>query len=271
MATACKDIVIGKRYWAHNGHDPDERGARVVYWYETKRDGKGGVDFVPHLVDANSGVGVDVQVGDVNGDKLPDIVVGNKAGVFILTQERKEISDASGSVRPKKLYGPALKPQAGLRARSVAAGCAEGHAAPRRLQGGSHRGGAGHRAAHRHVLGRARTLVGRGGQELSADQREPGKGKDRIKILEDKDGDGTFETIKVFAEGLNLVSGIEVGFGGVWVGAAPYLLFIPEMAMHGAEWTDESIDLRAIPESPASTSPRSAARRLGLRRTRTRR
>jgi putative membrane-bound dehydrogenase-like protein len=32
----------------------------------------------------------------------------------------------------------------------------------------------------------------------------------------------------VFAEGLNLVSGIEVGFGGVWVGAAPYLMFIPD-------------------------------------------
>ena len=28
-------------------------------------------------------------------------------------------------------------------------------------------------------------------------------------------------------EGLNLVSGLEVGFGGVWVGAAPYLMFIP--------------------------------------------
>jgi hypothetical protein len=84
-----KDIVTGKRYWAHNGHDPDERGHRVIYWYQTKRDGKGGVDFVPHLVDAESGVGVDVQVGDVNGDKLPDIVVGNKAGVFILTQERE--------------------------------------------------------------------------------------------------------------------------------------------------------------------------------------
>ena len=56
-----KDIVTGKRYWAHNGHDPDERGHRVIYWYQTKRDGKGGVDFVPHLVDAESGVGVDVQ------------------------------------------------------------------------------------------------------------------------------------------------------------------------------------------------------------------
>lgn len=59
--------------------------------------------------------------------------------------------------------------------------------------------------------------------------RQPeGQGKDRIVILEDKDGDGVFETKKVFAEKLNLVSGLEIGFGGVWVGAAPYLLFIPD-------------------------------------------
>ena len=47
-------------------------------------------------------------------------------------------------------------------------------------------------------------------------------------IFEDRDGDGKFETRKVFAEGLNLVSSIEVGYGGVWVGAAPQLLFIPD-------------------------------------------
>lgn len=59
--------------------------------------------------------------------------------------------------------------------------------------------------------------------------RQPeGQGKDSIVIFEDKDGDGHFETRKVFAENLNLLSGIEVGFGGVWVGAAPYLLFIPD-------------------------------------------
>jgi len=52
-------------------------------------------------------------------------------------------------------------------------------------------------------------------------------GKDRILIFEDGDGDGSFETRKVFIEGLNLVSGIEMGFGGVYVGAAPYLLHIP--------------------------------------------
>jgi putative membrane-bound dehydrogenase-like protein len=59
--------------------------------------------------------------------------------------------------------------------------------------------------------------------------RQPeGKGLDKLVIFEDTDGDGKFETRKVFAEGLNLVSGFEVGFGGVWVGAAPYLLFIAD-------------------------------------------
>jgi putative membrane-bound dehydrogenase-like protein len=59
-------------------------------------------------------------------------------------------------------------------------------------------------------------------------RRPPGEGLDRLIILEDADGDGKFETHKVFAEKLNLVSGFELGFGGVWVGAAPELLFIPD-------------------------------------------
>lgn len=54
-----------------------------------------------------------------------------------------------------------------------------------------------------------------------------GEGRDRILVFEDTDGDGKFNKRTVFKEGLNLVSGIEVGFGGVWVGAAPYLMFIP--------------------------------------------
>ena len=66
-------------------------------------------------------------------------------------------------------------------------------------------------------------------EALGYPTRQPeGQGKDRIVILEDRDGDGSFETKKIFAENLNLVSGLEVGFGGVWVGAAPHLLFIPD-------------------------------------------
>ena len=52
-------------------------------------------------------------------------------------------------------------------------------------------------------------------------------GKDRIIVFEDPDGDGKFNRRTIFLEGLNLVSGIELGFGGVWIGAAPYLMFVP--------------------------------------------
>jgi putative membrane-bound dehydrogenase-like protein len=66
-------------------------------------------------------------------------------------------------------------------------------------------------------------------EAYSYPQKQPaGKGLDKLVIFEDRDGDGKFETRKVFAEGLNLVSGFEVGYGGVWVGAAPELLFIPD-------------------------------------------
>ncbi len=59
-------------------------------------------------------------------------------------------------------------------------------------------------------------------------KRPAGEGLDKVVIFADEDGNGTFETRKVFAEGINLASGIEVGYGGVWIGAAPELLFIPD-------------------------------------------
>lgn len=51
------------------------------------------------------------------------------------------------------------------------------------------------------------------------------RGKDRISIHEDTDGDGTFDRHKRFVDGLNLASSVEIGRGGVWVLNPPYLLF----------------------------------------------
>ena len=59
-------------------------------------------------------------------------------------------------------------------------------------------------------------------------RREPGPGKDRVKILEDTDGDGKADKFTVFAEGLNIPSGIAVGHGGVWVANAPDILFLQD-------------------------------------------
>ncbi|QOV91189.1 PVC-type heme-binding CxxCH protein [Humisphaera borealis] len=53
-------------------------------------------------------------------------------------------------------------------------------------------------------------------------------GTDSIIILEDTDHDGKFDKRTVFADKLRNVSAIEVGFGGVWIGAIPYLQFIPD-------------------------------------------
>lgn len=51
---------------------------------------------------------------------------------------------------------------------------------------------------------------------------------DRIIILEDSDGDGRHDKRTVFMEGLNYVTGIEVGYGGVWVMSPPNFYFIPD-------------------------------------------
>jgi putative membrane-bound dehydrogenase-like protein len=54
------------------------------------------------------------------------------------------------------------------------------------------------------------------------------KGKSRIVILEDADGDGRFDQRKVFLEGIPFPAAIAVGFDGLWLGAPPNLLFVPD-------------------------------------------
>lgn len=51
---------------------------------------------------------------------------------------------------------------------------------------------------------------------------------DRILILEDSDGDGKFDKRRVFWDKGQRLTGITLGFGGVWVTSAPNLLFIPD-------------------------------------------
>ncbi len=54
------------------------------------------------------------------------------------------------------------------------------------------------------------------------------RGKDRILIFEDADHDGQFDRRTVFYDKGTNLTGIELGFGGVWVCATPNLLFIPD-------------------------------------------
>lgn len=375
-----RDVVTGKRWWSH-GHegDPQPNIRPCLYWFRCVRGPKG-AEFVAQLIDDQSGVGTQVQAGDVTGDGQLDVVVGNKRGAFVLVQRRvpedEELAPAeptldfeSGDVHGWTADGDAFALQpitgdtvkargrepslhAGERwiggyeklgdgstgtltsnpiriAESFASFLIGGGSSPAtrvelvladtgevifkssgadfesmqrvvadlsRWRGQAlrirlvdeERGGWGHLnfddfrfhaerpsfevptgvptirlwdpVSHAGLDARtaASVMTVPPGFHVDVIAAEPdvhqpialaiddtgrlwvaeahtypvrapeGQGKDNILVFEDADHDGSFETRTVFASGLNLVSGLEVGLGGVWVGAAPYLLFIPD-------------------------------------------
>lgn len=403
-----EDIVTGKRYWAHGPDgDPDSTAAAVVYWFRLQRSPGGKAEFVPHLADDNSGVGVQVVAGDVNADGLTDIVISNKKGTYLLLHHTRQATVAEWNAAQPQRRAPGQQPHF---ADGITPLCEDGKPINLGFESGDlehwvetgdafsgqpilgdsvearlgtvvshHQGNYWVGGYELHGDGRTGTLtsrpfkvthpwasmlVGGGrshqtrvelvrevddavifmtpgpnhetmqrvavdlggfiGQEIrvrlidesdggwghlnyddflfhdskpkivqerklpkiipykvlqqtglepeaavramsvpagftvkviaaepdlhqpiafttdqrgrlwvveaySYPQRRPeGEGLDQIIVFEDLDSDGEFETRHVFAQGLNLVSGLEVGFGGVWVGAAPYLMFIPD-------------------------------------------
>lgn len=215
------DFVTGKRYLAHQGKDPGGLQEPVLYWFRNVKTDDG-IDFVPHLVHRDSGVGVEITAADLNADGKPDIISGNKKGLTIHVQKGDVESTAAElwkvpGGRPQDGYGSGMAAKEALARMEVPEGFSVDliAAEPDVTQP---------IAMCFDARGRIWVVEGH-----TYPQRAPeGDGKDRVVIFEDTDADGSFETRKVFTEGINLASGIEVGFGGVWIGAAPYLLFYPD-------------------------------------------
>jgi hypothetical protein len=85
-----KDLVTGKRWWSHGRNEPGSDKPAMLYWFEAKKDKDGITTFTEHEIDNDSGVGTQFVVDDFNGDKLPDVIVSNKKGVFLFEQVRKK-------------------------------------------------------------------------------------------------------------------------------------------------------------------------------------
>ncbi len=89
-----KDLVTGRRYWAHapnpkgGGGDQGVNDPAFLYWFEAKKSKEGGTTFLPHEIDDDSGVGTQFAIEDINGDGLPDIIICNKRGLFVFLQVR---------------------------------------------------------------------------------------------------------------------------------------------------------------------------------------
>jgi putative membrane-bound dehydrogenase-like protein len=214
-----KDIVTGKTYWSHHMQSPMWDAGAVVYWFRLVRKDKE-VDWVPYQADSESGIGRQLIVADLNADKLPDLVAGGMKGCHVLIHGKQDVDREkyeAAQPRRKKPMADGLSPPDAAKQMTVPPGFHVQLAA-------------GEPQVHQPV---AFALDPRGRVWVAEAYTYPtraaeGEGKDRIVILEDTNADGTLDQRKVFAQALNLVSGLELGFGGVWVGAAPYLMFIPD-------------------------------------------
>ena len=54
------------------------------------------------------------------------------------------------------------------------------------------------------------------------------RGRDKITVFEDTNGDGVYDSNKTVIDGLNIASSVVTGHGGIWVLNPPYLLFYPD-------------------------------------------
>jgi hypothetical protein len=87
-----KDLVTGKRWWAHGPKgDAEPNAPAMVYWFEAKRGKDGITTFTPHEIDNDSGIGTQFTVADFNGDGLLDVITSNKKGTYVFLQQRAKL------------------------------------------------------------------------------------------------------------------------------------------------------------------------------------
>ena len=83
--------------------DPEPDAPAVTYWFKTHRT-NGSVDFIPYLIDDDTGVGVGVSVADLNGDGYQDVMVGNKKGMTVLIHQVQEVDEETWAAAQPKPY-----------------------------------------------------------------------------------------------------------------------------------------------------------------------
>jgi hypothetical protein len=77
-----KDYITGKRFLAHNGNDAGDADAPILMWLDLHPEKA--PYYTEHIIDSDSGAGLNIAARDMNRDKKLDIIIANKNGVFLL-------------------------------------------------------------------------------------------------------------------------------------------------------------------------------------------
>ena len=94
------ELLAGKRYRGHNGHDPGSYDPLVIYYYKIDRK-TGAFNRYPISVNGTAGAGTQFVTEDLDKDGDIDIVVAGKTGVHLL--ENLKVDKVPKAQREKEL------------------------------------------------------------------------------------------------------------------------------------------------------------------------
>ena len=80
-----EEMVTGKRFLAHNGNDAGDGDTPILMYFNF--DSSTNPYFGEHIIDYDSGAGLNIAVKDMNKDNKPDLIIANKNGVFVLINQ----------------------------------------------------------------------------------------------------------------------------------------------------------------------------------------
>lgn len=82
-----KEYITGKRFLAHNGRDAGDADAPILIYFEFTKEKP---YWKEHIIDNDSGAGLNIAIHDMNKDKKLDIIIANKNGVFLFENMMKK-------------------------------------------------------------------------------------------------------------------------------------------------------------------------------------
>ena len=80
-----EEMITGKRFLAHNGNDAGDGDIPILMYFNF--DSSTNPYFGEHIIDYDSGAGLNIAVRDMNRDNKPDLIIANKNGVFVLINQ----------------------------------------------------------------------------------------------------------------------------------------------------------------------------------------